>query len=36
MVSSSVTIASLLPQTLTGAVYSITPHAGEPARFGIV
>ena len=35
-VSSSVTIASLLPQTLTGAVYNITPHAGEPARFGIV
>ena len=35
-VSSSVSIASLLPQTLSGAVYNITPHAGEPARFGIV
>jgi hypothetical protein len=35
-VSSSVTIASLLPQTITGAVYNLTPNAGEPARFGIV
>ena len=35
-VSSSVTIASLLPQTITGSVYNVTPQTGEPARFGIV
>jgi hypothetical protein len=35
-VSSSVTINSVIPQTLSGTVYNITPHAGEPARFGIV
>lgn len=35
-VSSSVTIASLLRQTITGTVYNVTPQTGEPARFGIV
>jgi hypothetical protein len=35
-VSSSVTIASLAPQTINGTVFNLTPNAGEPARFGIV
>ena len=35
-VSSSVTISSLVPQTITGTVYNVTPQPGEPARFGIV
>jgi hypothetical protein len=35
-VSSSVTIASLLPQTINGTVFNLVPRAGEPARFGIV
>jgi hypothetical protein len=35
-VSSSVTIASLLPQTITGTVFNVAPQTGEPARFGIV
>jgi hypothetical protein len=35
-VSSSVKIASLVPQTISGAVYNLVPQSGEPARFGIV
>jgi hypothetical protein len=31
-----VTISSLVPQTITGAVYNVRPNPGEPARFGIV
>jgi hypothetical protein len=36
--STSVTLLGLLPDPLpvTGDLYNLTPHAGEPARFGIV
>ncbi len=35
-VSTGVTAAGVLPLTVTGTLYNLTPQSGEPARFGIV
>jgi hypothetical protein len=35
-VSSNVTVAMLLPQTVNGDLYNLVPQPAEPARFGIV